>query len=213
MRWYADAPWRRSRQVLADVLVLVWVVAWVLVARWVHALVMTLASPADPLRDAGTSLRDRMTEAATTVADLPVVGGSLGSPFTGAAGVGTDLVAAGDRLESGVRTVALVVSLLSAATPILLVVLVWALVRLSWVRSARALGRELDDPQSLELLALRALVRQDVGRLQRVHPDPVAAWRAGDPGTVRALADLELAQVGLRSRPTAGVAGRRASSG
>ena len=31
MRWYADAPWRRSRQVLADVLVLVWLVAWVLV--------------------------------------------------------------------------------------------------------------------------------------------------------------------------------------
>lgn len=201
MRWYADAPSRRSRQVLADVLVLAWVAGWVLVARWVHALVMTLAAPAGPLRDAGTSLRDRMTEAAARVVEVPVVGGSLGSPFTGAAGVGTDLVVAGDRLESSVRTVALVVSLVSVATPVLLVVLLWAAVRLAWARRAGELGRELHDPRTQELLALRALVRQSPRRLQQLHRDPVAAWRSGDPATVRALADLELSRVGLRSRP------------
>lgn len=201
MRWYADAPSRRSRQVLADVLVLAWVAGWVLVARWVHALVMTLAAPAGPLRDAGTSLRDRMTEAAARVVEVPVVGGSLGSPFTGAAGVGTDLVVAGDRLESSVRTVALVVSLVSVATPVLLVVLLWAAVRLAWARRAGELGRELHDPRTQELLALRALVRQSPRRLQQLHRDPVAAWRDGDPATVRALADLELSRVGLRSRP------------
>lgn len=186
---------------LADLSVLVWVVAWVLVGRWVFALVTTLAAPADPLRDAGTSLRERMTEAAATAGEVPVVGNALGAPFTGAAGVGTDLVVAGDRLESSVRTVAWVVSTLSAATPILLVVLVWALLRLGWVRRAASLGRELDDPQSQQLLALRALVRQHPRRLQRLHPDPVAAWRSGDPEALRALADLELAQLGLRSRP------------
>ncbi|WP_143553865.1 hypothetical protein [Serinicoccus sp. CNJ-927] len=46
MRWYADAPARRSRQVTADLLVLAWVVLWVLVGRWVFGLVMTLAAPA-----------------------------------------------------------------------------------------------------------------------------------------------------------------------
>ncbi|GGK76222.1 hypothetical protein [Ornithinimicrobium pekingense] len=201
MRWYADAPVRRSRQVLADLLVLAWVVAWVLVGRWVHALVMTLAAPAGPLRDAGTSLRDRMTEAADRVVEVPVVGGSLGSPFTGAAGVGTDLVAAGERLEASVRTVALVVSLVSVATPVLLVLLLWGVVRLSWSRRAAALGRDLDDPRTQELLALRALVRESPRRLRQVHPDPVEGWRSGDRAVVRALADLELAQVGLRSRP------------
>lgn len=201
MRWYADTSWRRSRQVIADLSVLAWVVAWVLVGRWVFALVTTLAAPADPLRQAGTSLRDRMTEAAARVTEVPLVGESLGSPFTGAAGVGTDLVVAGDRLEDSVRTVAWVVSLLAAATPILVVVLLWALVRVSWARRAASLGRALDDPQSQELLALRALVRQDPRRLQQLHPDPVAAWRSGDPEALRALADLELAQVGLRSRP------------
>ena len=210
MRWYADAPWRRSRQVLADVLVLLWVVAWVLVGRWVFALVMTLAAPAAPLREAGTSLRDRMTEAAAEVVEIPLVGDSLDGPFTGAAGVGTDLVSAGDRLESSVRTVAWVVSLVSSATPILMVLLGWLLFRVAWVRRASALGRELDDPESLELLALRALVRQDPRRLQRVNPDPVGAWRSGNPAAVRALADLELAQVGLRSRPPVRQVGRRA---
>ena len=83
---------------------------------------------------------------------------------------------------------------------ILLVLLVWAASRVAWVRRARALGREVADPQSQQLLALRALVHQDPRRLQSLHPDPVGAWRSGDPEAVRALADLELAQVGLRSR-------------
>lgn len=200
MRWYADAPWRRSRQILADALVLLWVVVWVLVGRWVFALVTTLAAPADPLRDAGTSLRERMTEAAAQAGEIPLVGGSLGTRLTGAAAVGTDLVAAGDRLESSVRTVAWVVSLVSTATPVLLVLLVWLALRVSWSRRAAALGREVDGHGTQELLALRALVGQPPHRLQQLHPDPVAAWRTGDPATLRALADLELARVGLRSR-------------
>lgn len=184
---------------LADLLVLAWVVLWVLVARWVHALVMTLAAPAVPLRDAGTSLRDRMTEAAATVTEIPLVGSRLDAPFRGAAGVGTDLVAAADQLERSVSTVAWVVASLSAATPILLVVLLWLVVRVAWMRRAAALGREVADPESIELLALRALVRQDPRRLQTAFADPVGAFRSGDPAALRALADLELAGVGLRS--------------
>lgn len=203
MRWYADAPGRRSRQILADVLVLAWVVLWVLVGRWVFSLVTTLAAPADPLRRAGTSLSERMTDIAGRVTEIPLVGDELDAPFTGTAGVGDDLVAAGDRLESSVTTVAWVVSLLSAGTPILLVVLAWGLARWAWIRRARRLGAEVGDPESQQLLALRALVRQDPRRLQRLFPDPVAAYSSGDPQVWRALADLELAEVGLRSRAPA----------
>ncbi|GAA1184514.1 hypothetical protein GCM10009584_28240 [Ornithinimicrobium humiphilum] len=201
MRWYADAPVRRSRQVLADLFLLGWVVAWVLVGRAVFGLVTTLAAPADPLREAGGSLSARLTEAAAEVTRIPAVGDSLGERLTGAAAVGTDLVAAGDRLEESVRTVAWVVTLLTTGTPVLLVLAVWALFRVAWMRRAAALGRELDDPESQELLALRALVRQSPRRLQELYPDPVGAWRSGDPEARRALADLELAEVGLRSRP------------
>lgn len=200
MRWYADAPWRRTRQVVADLFALGWVLLWVLVGRWVFALVMTLAAPARPLRAAGTGLRDRMGEAAEQVAEVPLVGDHLGMPFSGVAGVGTDLVQAGDSLESSVRTVAWVVSLLTAGTPIVMMLLVWGLARLAWVRRAGRLGAEVGDPESQELLALRALVRQDPRRLQQVFPDPVAAFRSGDPESLRRLADLELAEVGLRAR-------------
>lgn len=200
MRWYADAPGRRARQVLADALVLVWVVVWVLVGRWVFGLVMTLAAPAEPLRDAGSTLRERMLDAAARVTQVPLVGDELDAPFTGAAAVGTDLVTAGDRLESSVRTVAWVVSLLSAGTPVLLVVLGWGLARLLWARRAAALAPERADPGAVELLALRALVRQHPRRLRTVSPDPLAAFRSGDPDALRRLADLELAEVGLRSR-------------
>lgn len=200
MRLYATSPLRRSLQILADVLVLAWVLGWVLVGYWVHGLVMTLAAPADPLRSAGTSFTDRMTDIAGQVVRIPLVGEELDGPFTGAAGVGGDLVQAGDALEGSVRTVAWVVSLLSAGTPILLVVLVWALARWLWVRRAASLGAELDDPESQQLLALRALVRQHPRRLQQLYPDPVAAYRSDDPEVWRALADLELAEVGLRSR-------------
>lgn len=199
MRLYATSHVRRARQVTGDLFVLGWVVAWVLVGRWVFALVMTLAAPADPLRRAGSSLADRMTDIAGRVTEIPLVGQGLDAPFVGTADVGDDLVLAGDRLEASVRTVAWVVSLLSAGTPILLVVLVWLLVRLAWVRRAAALGREVSDPESHQLLALRALVHQHPRRLQRLYPDPVAAYSSGDPEVWRALADLELAELGLRS--------------
>ncbi|HSP60669.1 MAG TPA: hypothetical protein VLO09_06375 [Ornithinimicrobium sp.] len=201
MRLYADAPARRARQVAADLFVLGWVLAWVLVGRWVFDLVMTLARPAVPLRSAGTGLSDRMEDLAGRIAEIPLVGDRLDAPFTGAAGVGADLVAAGDQLESSVRTVAWVVSLLSAGTPVILVVLAWALLRLVWVSRSSALGREVSDPEAQQLLALRALVRQHPRRLQELYPDPVAAFRSGDPEVLRRLADLELAQLGLRSRP------------
>lgn len=201
MRLYATSPARRARQVCGDLLVLGWVVAWVVVGRWVFGLVMTLAAPADPLRRAGTTLAERMTDIAGRVSEIPLVGDQLDAPFVGTAGVGDDLVLAGDRLESSVRTVAWVVTLLSAGTPILLVLLVWVVARMAWVRRAARLVPEAGDAESLELLALRALVRQDPRRLQLVFDDPVAAFRSGDPRALRQLADLELAEVGLRARP------------
>lgn len=208
MRLYASDPLRRTRQLTADLFVLAWVVGWVVVGRWVFGLVMTLAAPAGPLRSAGTSFSSRMTDIAGQVVRIPLVGEELDGPFVGAAGAGQDLVRAGDQLESSVRTVAWLVSLLAAGTPILLVLLAWGLARWAWVRRAASLGREVDDPQSQELLALRALVRQDPRRLQRLFPDPVAAYRSGDPAALRELADLELAEVGLRTRrPAVGKGG------
>jgi hypothetical protein len=42
------------------------------------------------------------------------------------------------------------------------------------------------------------MANQPLHRLARISDDPVAAWRAGHPDVVRALATLELEDAGLR---------------
>lgn len=201
MHWYAETPVRRTRQIVGDLLVLLWVVLWVLLGRWTFSLVRLLAAPADPLRSAGGTVQDRLTEVAERVGEVPLVGDQLTSPFTGAADAGTSLVTAADALDSGVTRVAWVLALLLAATPILLVVGAYLAVRLTTARRAAAMGRLREGESALELLALRALVTQTPARLVRVNPDPLAAWRAGEDSTVRALAGLELQRLGLRPVP------------
>ncbi len=200
MHWYAETPRRRTRQVVGDLLVLAWVVGWVLIGQWVHGLISALSAPAGPLRSAGTELTERMSDIAGRITEIPLVGGDLDAPFEGAAGVGNDLVAAGDQLEQSVDRVAWVVSVLAAGTPIVLVLGAYLLLRWLGARRAAALGRDRQQPQAQELLALRALVHQSPRRLQAVVDDPLGAWRSGDPALIADLADLELRQVGLRSR-------------
>lgn len=199
MRWYAETPVRRTRQMVTDLLVVLWVLGWVQVGRWVHGLIAALAAPAGPLRSAGTSLEARMTDVADTITEVPLVGGELGVPFTGAAGVGTDLVSAGDTLQTSVDRLALVAGLLTAGLPIVLVVALWLVLRWRYAVHAARMARERDRPEMSELLALRALVGQPADVLARVHPDPLGAWRRGDPDVVAELVGLELAGSGLRA--------------
>jgi hypothetical protein len=199
MTWYAESPARRGRQVAGDAAAVLWVVAWVLVARWVFDLVRLLAAPADPLRRAGSSWGERLEDVAALASGVPIVGTDLAGSFTSAAGVGADITAAGQRLDDGVTAVAWVVSLLLLSLPLALALGYLAL-RWRWARQATAMARTRDDGSSQDLLALRALVHQPPARLRRVASDPLAGWRAGDPGVVDALADLELRRFGLRLR-------------
>jgi hypothetical protein len=198
MQWYAETHARRTRQVIGDLLILGWVILWLLVARWTFSLVRGLAAPADPLRRAGTAVRDRMDEVAGQVGDLPLVGDQLTGPFRGAADAGASLVSAGDSLDSSVTRVAWLLSTVVAATPILIVAGAYLVLRITYVRKASALARLREAPSTMQLLALRALVSQPPAQLARVHADPLEQWRAGDPATVSALAGLELRRLGLR---------------
>ena len=53
MRLYADTPARRTRQILSDVLMLLWIGFWVYAGRQVHDLVTQLRAPADSITSAG----------------------------------------------------------------------------------------------------------------------------------------------------------------
>ncbi|MCE0487750.1 hypothetical protein [Ornithinimicrobium sediminis] len=200
MLWYAETRRRRTRQVVGDLLALVWVVLWVLLARAVHGAVSALSAPAGPLRDAGSGLEQRMDAVAGTVVDVPVVGERLSAPFSGAAGVGVDLVAAGDSLESSVDRLAMLMGVGTVGLPILLV-LAYLLLRVRYARRAGLLARERGRPELQELLALRALVGQPTARVSALAPDPLGAWRSGDPEVVGRLVALELRGMGLRPGP------------
>ena len=198
MKLYADLPARRTRQILADLLMALWVVCWVFVARAVHSATMTLAAPGRALESAGGAFRDRMLGAGDRVGGLPLVEDRLAEPLREVSGVGTDIAAAGTDLVTAVERVALISALTTALIPIVIVGAVWFVLRFRWVRQATAAQQFIDSSADIDLFALRALSRQPMTRLARISDDPAGDWRRGESRVIRELAELELADTGLR---------------
>lgn len=198
MTLYAQTPGRRATQVLSDVFVLGWVVLWIYLGRYVHAAVLTMLSPARRLESSGTSLSRTMSDAASTVRDVPLLGDTLRAPLEQAAGAGASMTSAGRDLAATVQRLADVLGILTAVVPIALVVAGWLFLRGRFVRRAGAAQQLLDSDADLDLFALRAMSRQPLPRLARISDDPAGAWRRGDAQVIRALALLELSDSGLR---------------
>jgi hypothetical protein len=203
---YAQTPWRRARQFLADLLVVGWVVLWARAGYQVYEVVGQLAAPGRTLEAAGSSLSESLTSAGDTVARVPLVGDDVRASFTAAGGAADSIADAGVEVQEGAHQIALLLGTTVAAVPILLVVAVWLVARGRFVSRARAAGRILDSAADLDLFALRALATQPVRALAGVSDDPADAWRRRDPEVVRALASLELGSLGLRA-PTGRVSG------
>lgn len=208
MKLYADAPGRRTRQLLSDVLVLLWVSVWVWLGRQTHDVVLELRGPADSLTAAGRSVHSSLTGAGNQAGQLPLVGDQLRQWLGQAAQSGTTLSDAGTSMATTVERVALVLGLVVAAVPIVLVVSLWLYVRVRFVRRASAAQRFVDANEDLDLFALRAMAHQPLNLLARVSTDPAGAWRRRDTVVIRELAHLELRDEGLRppSRPDPAVA-------
>ncbi len=202
MYWYSETPVARTREITADLLVLGWVVAWTLVGRLVHGVVSALGAPAAPMRTAGDALTARMLDIADRVTGVPLVGDGLQTPFAGTAAVGTNLTSAANQLESSVDRMALWLSLLTAGTPIVLVVAWYALRRWNGIATATSLAAYRDRPELQELLALRALTSRTTIELSAVSDDPLGDWRNGNAEVIAALATLELDNSGLRPAST-----------
>lgn len=197
MKLYADTPARRTRQIIADVVLLCFVAVCAWLGRAVSDGIGALRGPADGLTSAGNGFRDNMTGAAGNVGGLPLVGDRLRGPFDSLSGTGQQLADVGANLASTVTTIAHVTGVLVGAVPIVLGVLVWGFFRLRFVRRASAAQRLAGAPGSQELFALRALTRQPLRRLAALGPDPAGRFRDGDPAMVRALAALELRSCGI----------------
>ncbi len=198
MHWYAETPIRRAKEVSADLLVVAWVVMWVAIAGFVHDLVSALSKPAGPMRIAGDSLQARMLDVADKVGGVPLVGEDLQGPFAGTASVGGNLTAAADELQSSVDSAALWLSVLTAGTPIVLVLGAYLWWRIHAIRAVSSVAAYRDRPELQSLLALRALTRRSTRELSAITADPLGKWRDGDPDVIAALASMELRDAGLR---------------
>ncbi|MEI4278879.1 hypothetical protein [Klenkia terrae] len=199
MRLYADRPVLRTRQLTADLLLLGWAVLWVLVARVVHAAVLVLAEPGVQLESLGRSIGETMGDAAGVAGDVPLVGDDLSSPFEALGETGDGVAGAGQGLQDAVHTLAWVLAVALVVIPVGWAVVRWAGWRLGWAREAAAADRLRTLDPDLELLAARAVATAPLPALAGLPAGTGAAWRAGEPTAVRALADLELHRLGLRS--------------
>ncbi|SFO79349.1 hypothetical protein SAMN05660464_1230 [Geodermatophilus dictyosporus] len=198
MRLYAARPDRRLGQVLADVGALAWLVLWVAVARVVHGAVLVLAEPGRAVEDLGTSVADSMGSAASAAEDVPVVGDELSTPFDALGDAAGSVSGAGQAAQDAVGTLATVLAVVLVVLPVGWLLSRWLPWRLRWVREASAVSRMSGGPSDLELLAARAVATAPLPRLAALPPGTGAAWRAGDPAAVRALAALEAGRLGLR---------------
>jgi hypothetical protein len=199
---YADLVNRRSRQIIADVLGVMWCVAAVLIARGIYSLVELLGRPGDALEDAGNGMSDNLLNASDRMKDVPLVGDSVASPFDSAAGAAGRLADAGVAIQDTARLTAIVVALVFLAFAFSAAAVVWLLPRLLWVRRAREARRVSAAEGGVELLAVRALARRKLPQLAALGDDIVPKWRRGEPAALHKLAALELRRLGLAPPPS-----------
>ena len=208
MQLYAQHPVLRSRQLAADLGMLAWLVLWVLVARTVHAAVLVLAEPGRAVEDLGSSVAGNMGSAAGVAEDVPVVGDELAAPFDALAEAGGSVTGAGQAAQDAVGTLATVLAVVLVVLPVGWLLLRWLPWRLRYGREAGAARRMLAATPDLHVLAARALATAPLPRLAALPTGTGAAWHAGDPAAVRALAAVELDRLGLRlPEPAAAAAG------
>jgi hypothetical protein len=197
MKLYADAPARRTRQLLGDLLLLLWVVVWVRVASTVYDATLALARPGTEIWQAGNGLSGQLRQAGAAVGDLPLVGEEIRAPFDGAGDAASRIARAGAAQVQAVHDLAWWLALAVGLIPVLLALAGYLPARWRFARTATAGQRFIDSSADLRLFALRAMARQPMHRLARVTDDPVDAWRRGDREVIRALALLELRDAGL----------------
>lgn len=200
MKVYSDYPSRRTSQIIGDVVAVGLIALFAWCGALVYGAIAVLAAFGKTIEDAGDGFEQTMADAGDTLGGVPLIGGGIRQPFDAASGAGSLLAQAGQAQQDVVMTAATIVGIVVAALPILLVLWIWLRRRLRWSRratEARDLAK-LQDGQ--DLLALRALINADFRELHEIDPEPLQAWRRGEKRAVRALANLELREAGVRLR-------------
>jgi hypothetical protein len=198
VKWYADRPGRFLRQVLADVVALLWIGGWIWLGVQVYDTVRRLRDPGDNLVGAGSGLRDTFRDAAASAGKVPFVGEQLANALGAGTHAGSTLVDAGNGEINIAESLAFWVPMGLVLAPVLFALLLWLSLRIRYARSASAVRQigQLDGGD--DLLALRALTRLSPRTLARVSDDPAGDWRKGRRRVIGELAAMEQNSLGLR---------------
>jgi len=197
---YANTPGRLLAQLSSDMAVVVWSFVWLLVGLAVHTAVSTIAEVGRQVQGGANGVAGSLNSAGHSADGIPLVGGAVSGPLKAASKAALDIARAGHNLDSTASWLAIVLALAVAAPPTLGVVVPWLVLRIRFVRRKLTVGALAATPAGAQLLALRALANRPLGRLTAVTPDPVAAWRAGDPHAIHGLAAIELRSAGMAVR-------------
>lgn len=203
MKLYAERLPTAIRQLLTDIVIVIWVYLWVRAGIWVHDMVEKLGVPGQKLQTAGGGIADNLADAGGKIGQVPLVGDQLVKPFNGAASAARAIAEAGRQQQEIVDQMALVLAIIAVALPMALVLFLWLPLRLRWMRRAGVATSVRGEPAGRDLLALRALATRPLNELAKLGPDIAQSWRNGDAEAVDALAALELRRLGLT------VSGRR----
>lgn len=198
MKLYSDFGPRRTRQIVGDVLALAAIAAWVWLGITVYQLVENLSAFGVQMEQAGAGFKETMTEVGETLGGVPLIGSGIRAPFDGASGAGGALEAAGQSQQVAVNQLATGLGIGIAALPIVMILVLWLVPRVRFVRRAGRASAIVKSGAGIDLLALRALATQKISALSAVDPDAMAAWRRGDDAVMRKLAQLELKSSGVR---------------
>jgi hypothetical protein len=197
-KYYSDLPARRTRQITGDLWLVGWTILWIWVAVKLHGLIMNLAAPGLAISDGAGNLATSIDSAGESIGGLPLVGDTLTGPFNGMSDAASAIASAGQTEADAVAALAMFLSVSLAVLAFASFAAWWLPIRYFFVRRASAAQRFVDANEDLDLFALRAMARQPLHVLARIHDDPAGSWRRGDRMVIDALAELELREEGLR---------------
>ncbi|GHJ45367.1 hypothetical protein Cs7R123_27090 [Catellatospora sp. TT07R-123] len=201
MKLYAEKPWRFTRQIVADMAAIVWSAVWIWAAVTLYHLVQKLAVPGQKLESAGGSLAADLTSVQDRARGIPLVGDQVSAPFGNAAKAAGTIAEAGRDQQDAVGSLATALAWLTAGIPVLMALVLWLPLRMSWIRAASTAAKLRRYEGGSELLALRALATAPLRRVASLDSTVVAGWRRGDTAAIDQLAALELRRLGLRGSP------------
>jgi len=181
-----------------DIGVIVWVVVWVGLGVLIWHDIRAQTQLSGDVIKVGTAVQDT-GQALSVVGGLPLVGGSIGDFATRIETLGAEVAASGQDGRARIARIAVVAGLAVCILPAAMILFLYLPVRVRWRRYVGAIAAALPgsagDAAFEQYLARRAADTLPWDRLRALSADP---WQAIAGGGHPALADAELARLGLK---------------